>query len=111
MKRWRFPLEVLSFMLVPAITAIAEPPSGVLPSQGAVSIDCRNYGAVPDGDKDAADGFNRAYAAAVAAKLPLLVPPGKYLVFSPVNWTSTQRVDVMAAGAVWNRRGGANMWC
>ncbi len=109
MKRWRFPLGVLSFMLVPAITVIAEPRSGVLASQGAVSIDCRNYGAIPDSDKDAADGFNRAYAAAVAAKLPLLVPPDRYLVFSPVNWTSTRRVDVMAAGAVWNWHGGANV--
>jgi hypothetical protein len=96
-------------MLVPTITVVAEPPPGVLTPPGVVSIDCRNYGAIPDSDKDAAGGFNSAYAAAVAAKLPLLVPPGKYLVFSPVNWTSTQRVDVMAAGAVWNWRGGANV--
>ena len=65
-------------------------------------INCKDYGALPYSVYPgyAHVGLKAAYDAAAAAKLPLLIPPGYYIVNDTVDWTSTQRVDVWAQGAI-----------
>jgi hypothetical protein len=80
--------------------------AGALAS-GLPYVDCRDHGAVPDSGREASIGLTLAFAAAAAVHRPLFIPPGGYRVSTPVSWTGTQRVDVMARGATLEWFGGA----
>ena len=75
---------------------------------GLSYVDCRDYGANPDGENDVSTGLNSAFSDAAEYELPLYIAPGTYRIYAPVNWTSTQRVDVIADNVTFASYGDIN---
>ena len=70
-------------------------------------IDCRDYGAFPNGSNDTSAGLNAAFAAANTALLPLVILPGSYNIYNPLVWVTTSEIDIIAYGAtlLWHESG------
>jgi hypothetical protein len=48
---------------------------------------------------NASDGLTAAFADAATGCRTLFIPPGRYMLYNPVNWTNANRVDVYARDA------------